>query len=309
MKKTINKLRNIAQNIKRKPELIFIEPTNLCNLDCPFCLVNTDETYNDSHHSSMKRSFGKMELSTFEKILMDAHEFGITRLFLEFFGEPLLHPHFDEMVIKTKKYNFKTQVFTNGISLNKRHLEVIPNNLAAVCFSIDGASRETYNLNRQPVNPRTKNNFEKSFKNILKLNELCKGTKTEVRWQFIVVNNNEHEMEIAKKIANKNKLRIVFKKYNPSDVTLIPGKQEWQKAKNNKPCKIIYNQFGILWNGDIVPCCQDPDGRQILGNVKNNTIDEIWNSNTYTDFRDRVGNALNKPECEPDICNTCLAYE
>ena len=105
MKKAINKLRNITQNIKRKPELIFIEPTNLCNLDCPFCLVNTDETYNDSHHSSMKRSFGKMELRTFEKILLDAHEFGITRLFLEFFGEPLLHPHFDEMVIKTKKYN------------------------------------------------------------------------------------------------------------------------------------------------------------------------------------------------------------
>ena len=91
---------------------------------------------------------------------MYAHDFGVTRLFLEFFGEPLLHPNFDEMVINTKKFNFKTQVCTKGIYVNKKHLEVIPNNLNAVCFLIDGASKETYNLNRQPVNPRTKNNYK-----------------------------------------------------------------------------------------------------------------------------------------------------
>lgn len=71
---------------KDKPDLLFVEPTNACNLDCPFCLVNTDSSYGNSCHSSMKRKVGFMEMTLFLKILKDAKEFGIKKIFLQFWG-------------------------------------------------------------------------------------------------------------------------------------------------------------------------------------------------------------------------------
>ncbi len=33
----------------------------------------------------------------------------------------------------------------------------------------------------------------------------------------------------------------------------------------------------VDWNGDVVLCCDDWNHSTILGNLKNQTIEEIWN--------------------------------
>ena len=38
-------------------------------------------------------------------------------------------------------------------------------------------------------------------------------------------------------------------------------------------------------DGNVVPCTQISNNELVLGNVNNNTLEEIWNSKEYEEFR------------------------
>jgi radical SAM protein with 4Fe4S-binding SPASM domain len=58
----------------------------------------------------------------------------------------------------------------------------------------------------------------------------------------------------------------------------------------------------ILWNGDVVPCCYDFDGRMVLGNLRQQSIAEIWNGAAYGKLR-RADEALDFSAYP--ICQVC----
>ena len=60
----------------------------------------------------------------------------------------------------------------------------------------------------------------------------------------------------------------------------IGGKDNYIPAIRGK-CNALHTQLGILWNGDVVPCCVDFDGNIVLGNVTEKSLMEIINSNYY----------------------------
>ena len=43
-------------------------------------------------------------------------------------------------------------------------------------------------------------------------------------------------------------------------------------------CYGLRDQVGVLCDGTVVPCCLDSDGNIPLGNIYENTLDEILNS-------------------------------
>jgi len=43
-------------------------------------------------------------------------------------------------------------------------------------------------------------------------------------------------------------------------------------------CPALKNQFGILADGTVIPCCLDKDGVVDLGNCSDQSIQEILNS-------------------------------
>jgi radical SAM protein with 4Fe4S-binding SPASM domain len=43
-------------------------------------------------------------------------------------------------------------------------------------------------------------------------------------------------------------------------------------------CANLWQKFVIFWNGDVTMCCEDVDGDWILGNLNEQSIHEIWNS-------------------------------
>ena len=60
----------------------------------------------------------------------------------------------------------------------------------------------------------------------------------------------------------------------------------------------------INWNGDAVPCCRDPNGHHVLGNVLEDGVLRTFNSRRSREFRRRIltdqGNI--------DICRLCSSY-
>jgi radical SAM protein with 4Fe4S-binding SPASM domain len=45
-----------------------------------------------------------------------------------------------------------------------------------------------------------------------------------------------------------------------------------------RTCANIWERMTVFWNGDVTLCCEDIDGDWILGNLNEQSITEIWNS-------------------------------
>jgi radical SAM protein with 4Fe4S-binding SPASM domain len=57
----------------------------------------------------------------------------------------------------------------------------------------------------------------------------------------------------------------------------------------------------INWDGSVVPCCLDYEGEIILGNVKNQTLKEIWLGDGFKQFRKKLLKDINSV----DMCKKC----
>ena len=69
------------------------------------------------------------------------------------------------------------------------------------------------------------------------------------------------------------------------------------------PCMLTHTQMVIRSDGGCSLCCNDPFGRFTLGNVHNNTLQEIWNSKEY----DEIRNKLRKSRSLIEKCKYCDA--
>jgi radical SAM protein with 4Fe4S-binding SPASM domain len=42
------------------------------------------------------------------------------------------------------------------------------------------------------------------------------------------------------------------------------------------PCRMLWKNFTVLYDGRVTPCCIDAEGELIIGNVQKSSIKEIW---------------------------------
>ncbi len=286
-----------------RPKMLTVELTNRCNLNCPYCLVGLQNQLGSAEHSKIPRCFGFMSLELYKKIINDAVELGIEKMQLHFQGEALLHKQFPDMVGLAKQHGMWTQVFTNGLLLTEEYIDrIIQSGLDNMRFSVDGASKETYEQNR------VGGNFDQVLQNMKLMVEHVKGTGTRIEWQFIVMHNNEHELHKARQMAKEIGISFIAKTFADSVPGLVPHNPKYQRNLQPKPCTDIYRTIAVFWNGDVVPCCYDLEGKEIMGNFKEQTLSEIWSSPRYTAFRYRVDNARRDPEGEPELCKSCLKW-
>ena len=114
---------------------IYIEPTNLCNLDCVTCMRNVwDEPS------------GRMSEAVFQRILEGVRAFQPTpTVFLGGFGEPLTHPRICDMVARAHQAGAEVELITNGILLNAgMSQQLMESGLDRLWVSLDGATPESY---------------------------------------------------------------------------------------------------------------------------------------------------------------------
>ena len=114
---------------------LYIEPTNICNLNCVTCMRNVWE-----------EPSGLMTEATFERVLAGMQEFSpLPKVFFGGFGEPLAHPKIIEMIRRVKRLGATVELITNGILLNeKRASALIEMELDGLWISLDGATSQSY---------------------------------------------------------------------------------------------------------------------------------------------------------------------
>jgi radical SAM protein with 4Fe4S-binding SPASM domain len=79
----------------------------------------------------------------------------------------------------------------------------------------------------------------------------------------------------------------------------LPGKLN---KKRYAPCTFLWNALLVLWNGDVVPCAQDFFALNVVGNINQKSLREIWNDKPIQQLRQAL--AEKTPEEYP-ACKEC----
>ncbi len=298
-------------NLLRKPIVwgmpisYSIEPTNRCNLKCPEC---------PSGLGALTRPLGFMSFETFKNIIDQIKDTGFY-IQLYFQGEPFINKELFPMIKYARENKIYTSISTNGILLKKetvnKILELPPDK---IIFSIDGLDEETYQNYRYGGTFRE---AERGLKLLLNEKKKRKLKKPYVEFQFIVMKQNEHQIDDVKRYGKKigvNKVTLktmqvtslesaeyflpVDKKF--SRYKIENGKLILKNKLKNR-CFALWRTSVITWDGRIAPCCFDKDVKYELGRINGKNFEDVWNNENFHLFRKQIL----KNRKAVDICRNC----
>ncbi len=258
---------------------IYIEITNNCNLNCSFCIKN-----------NRKKEF--ISINRF-KILLEKLKGHTNYLYFHVMGEPLLHPQINQLInLASKDYNIN--ITTNGYLINK-----IKDNKNIRQLNI---SLHSFNLKYNKSLSEYMNNIFDCVDNLIVNNTYI---------SFRMWTNNQYKEEIIKLIEERYNI-IINGHTNISDKIFYEEDIEfiWPNLDNdyyniNGSCMGLRTHFGVLVDGSIIPCCLDSNGIINLGNIYNDDLDIILNSNKVTKM---INGFKNNIKCE-ELCKHCNFYD
>ncbi len=256
------------------PGKAFLEITNVCNLSCSFC-----------HGTKRTKQF--MDTAHFQTAAVQIRPYA-TYLYFHLMGEPLLHPHLGEFLSIAGKLGFRVILTTNGTLLR---------NCGDVLLSAPALHKVSISLHsfedEESTNSRVKNPYTSQQAYMTDCFRFCEqladGGKIAVLrlWNLGVqdVSNDEilarmhshFEEEVWQKIYSGYKIRDrIFlewgQRFDWPDENLEP-------VSDSHGCFGLKDQFGVLVDGTVVPCCLDADGAIPLGNIFDTPLSEILQSN------------------------------
>ncbi|PKG32042.1 radical SAM/SPASM domain-containing protein [Methanoregula sp.] len=260
-----------------------IEPTNTCNLRCPFC-ATTHNKYNK----------GFMEENTWKKILDEAGRHNLYSLKFTYRGEPLLHKDLARMVAYAKKAGVMDVYFnTNAVRLDEVTIRsLIDAGLDRISISFEGYEKSVYEKYR------VGSDFDLVVKNIgllKKIKEELGTIKPLVRIQTVLIPELEGK---EKDYADFWSDRVDEVAY--LDMKDEEGNPDHRGIQSDWACHMLWQRLAITWDGTILPCVHDIYEWMKFGNVSEISIRDAWNSLQEQDYRDlhRTGNAHSIPACD-----------
>ena len=282
-----------------------IEPTNHCNLKCPEC---------PSGLGTLTRPLGLLKLAEFKKLIDQIYETGFyVQLFFQ--GEPYINKDLPGMINYAQSKNIYISISTNGHFINEKNVDYVLDHAPdKLIFSVDGLDEESYQ------NYRIGGTFEQADKGLRALinRKRNRGLKKPfVEFQFIVMKQNEHQMDEVQKYCNEVRVdKLVFKTMQISSyenaVKYLPTNKKYRRyaLENNSfrikneiknHCFALWRTSVITWDGKIVPCCFDKDADNEVGKLNGRELSDVWISEQYTDFRKKV--MTNRKEVP--MCTNC----
>ncbi len=288
------------------PFTISFEPTTACNLRCPEC---------PSGLRSFTRPTGNLKKDFFSQVIDEIHH-QLMFLIFYFQGEPYINPDFLEMVKYAHDKGIYTITSTNGHFLNDANArKTIESGLDRLIISVDGTDQDTYSSYR--IEGKLENVLQ-GAKNIVAWKQKMNSKTPHVIFQFLVVKPNEHQIPEIYKLAKeigvdevKLKTAQVYDYANGND--LIPTLSQYSRYQVQKDgtytiknkllnhCWKLWHSCVITWDGVVVPCCFDKDADHKLGDLKKQKFSDIWQNESYKNFRKLLLTGRNKI----DICTNC----
>lgn len=283
------------------PRLIDIEMTNLCNFRCLMCPTG---------NRSQKRAQGFMPEEVFARVLdgMKGHDMALR--FIRW-GEPLMHPNLLPFLKAAKAQGVLLHLNTNGSHLTEemaRELLAVP--IDSIKFSFQGVDRQSYR------EMRNTDFFDELHDKIAMLARLRGDAPT----PFVQVSTTityETEDQVAEFLrlfepladmvnvghTSFDWLDLKAVRLKPDEVALLEKLAQAQTVTRVHPeCPEVFDKLSVNWDGKVTACCMDSDNLMVIGNVLENSLDEIWHNETMTNYREMLADMRHD---ELPLCASC----
>ncbi len=303
-----------------------VEVTSFCSAKCTYCPHTTKKEQWQSRH-------------------MNAHSFvnlwpllqKCTRVHLQGWGEPLLHPHFFDFVALARKAGCQVSTTSCGLHLNEENIKkILKSGIDIIAFSLAGTDKES-NDARQGAD------FEKLCKNIKLFQSLRKeryAVHVEIHFAYILLADR---LDAAKKLPtlmkeldihstivstldyladdaqehlsiNPHNTEIIEEARRILEKAVIEAEENGQKIYYALPSTVpssecrenIQKSLYVDADGTIAPCIYlnvpfEGSFKLTYGNVNENNVFEIWNTKAFAEFRE--GHTKNEVI---EQCRTCV---
>ncbi|MBD3313729.1 radical SAM protein [Candidatus Woesearchaeota archaeon] len=277
--------------VSKVPHSLMIETSNTCNLRCTMCSTK------DS-----KRKKGSMSMDMYRRIIDDAADSGVRHIALHTVGEPLMHRNIVDMIRIAKKKGLYVMISTNGQLLTpEKSKELISSRLDMIRFSLEGYEKKLYE------SIRVGGNFDRLVKNLRDFKAIRKSMKKNKPWMEINSVLIKEDINYAKKFYRFWKPMVDLVKFSveANQAGYSPHKIHPSLRKyftSREPCHLLWGTMSISWNGDVTACCIDFENKLKVGDIRNHTIKQVWNSKTYFKMRK---NHINGRFGAMPLCGPC----
>lgn len=249
---------------------VYIELTNICGLSCSFCPTKTLPT-------------STMSLEFFESVLCQLKPY-TREITYHIFGDALTLSNLELYLDISLKHNFKVHITTTGYYLDNFSPELFLHPcIKQVNFSLNSFNKNDMN--------KTLDEYLKPMFDICKL-KLDKKVHNFINFRLWNIDNAKSET-----IFN-NKVFSMLEEFFKVDLSTVTSKDsvrlenqillhfdeyfQWTSMDSNNntngTCQGLNSHFGILSSGVVIPCCLDSEGSVNLGNLHDDSLEDILTS-------------------------------
>ncbi len=281
----------------KKFKKVYIETTNICNLNCDFC-------------PKTSRELKFMDKKSFEHIVESIKSY-TNYVYFHLMGEPLLNKELEYFLEISEKNQLKVNITTNGTLINDVK-DILLNSQALRQVNI---SLHSFEANQKQAD------FNEYINNIIKFinratektNIICSLRLWNLETRYAASNNLnidifkliERELEVKydlkERLKEENSLKLKNNVYISIGEKFKWPSLELEELGERAFCYGLRNQIGILVDGTVVPCCLDSEGSIPLGNIFESTLEEILNSKRAKDIYD----GFSSRKATEELCKKC----
>jgi len=289
-----------APRLRSFPPTLVVEPTNTCNLRCPYCFTGAGD---------LGRRHATMSLALYRKLLDELGAY-LFQVKLYNWGEPLLCRHLVTMIADAHDRGISTLVNTN-LSLpfdGARADALVASGLTEIVVAIDGARQDTYE--RYRVGGR----LERVLENV----ELLRTAKRRagsnhprIALECHVFPWNTDEVAAVEALGCARDLEVRTYKGNVPGAEWDPdGPWHYCDPPRGYACINLWSIASIAADGGVKPCygsffSDDDFARLDPAALEATTFREVWNNPQFQRARGFFRRREATPEEQHHVCFEC----
>lgn len=267
---------------------IRIEVCTACNYDCTICCRDV-----------FTRKIEVMSTPTFrrllERVLDETDQYNLVTF--AGFGEPLMDPDFVGKVALAHEMGFETTVLTNGYQLTPelfRQLDELE--MQSVRISFYGMDAVSYDRVHKPP----KGSFERVSSN---LEIICAMDRTTEVLMTLNVVDGLNDGDVQRWIDHWEPRANLVEVWRPHNWVDGHSFRELTGERRNSCGRPYTGPLQVQVDGTVNMCCFDFDGKLLLGDLKEQSLSDIFAADAYQallrchETGDFAGSGL--------ICNDC----
>lgn len=276
--------------MKKRFKRIYIEISNVCNLNCSFC-------------SKTDRATKFLNEKEFTHIINEIKPFS-DYVYFHVKGEPLLHPQLERFLKICENAKLNVNLTTNGTLLKENEQLLLSSDaIRQINISVHSFSENECDAHYLTnVISFAKKASEKGTYVVLRLWNLTGDRSTDLITENCIktIGNLVPEIDLLEEMKTKRSVTILKNLFVSFEELF-----EWPSLESNFNrdgyCHGTRDQVAILSNGVVVPCCLDAQGIINLGNIFETPFESILNSSRFN----AIYNGFAKRNAVEVLCKKC----